>query len=385
MRPYAQDLNFNDDRSFEGVEALLDEHIRHFQRSSQSHLSFGSTVVSRKAYIEALKRLREVVKGQNPGQMAQHLAENFVAHEVYGEKGWGDVFITGYFDPVVKGSLKPNEKHFRPIYGVPENSVLIELDQFAESLPRWSAWLEQTSEQKSSGAVARGRLVRTKGVNGPSLRVRPFYSRREIDTLGLLHGQAPVLAYVDPLDSFFIQIQGSGTVELENGQTLRVGYAAQNGHPYVPIGRFLKDEIPLNEMSMQRIEQSLRSKKWTEVESVLDQNPSYVFFTPLKGEPKTSLGTQVFAGRTVATDRTYFPKGALAWLEFEEPKFSPGQEDVTPIGYEKKSRLVMDQDTGGAIRGPGRLDLYFGRGEEARKKAGVMKGRGRLFYLVPKM
>jgi membrane-bound lytic murein transglycosylase A len=134
---------------------------------------------------------------------------------------------------------------------------------------------------------------------------------------------------------------------------------------------------------MQAIDGYLRQLPEKEMRKILNKNPSYVFFRRLEGKPITSLGTEVVDGRTIATDQSFFPKGALAYMEFSKPVFE-GEASTEPSRWERTSRFVLDQDTGGAINGPYRVDLYWGSGKEAGQHAGVMKNRGRLYYLVPK-
>jgi len=191
------------------------------------------------------------------------------------------------------------------------------------------------------------------------------------------------LAWVDPIDAFFLEIQGSGVVKFPNGKELRLGYAAQNGHPYVPIGKHLIGVIPKEKITLRAIEDHLRSLPPEESRKIMNLNPSYVFFRKLQGAGLTYFGTEVSAGRTIATDQAFFPKGALAYLEFEKPNFSSAV-DAEPVSWTKTARFVFDQDTGGAIRGPHRVDLFWGKGSDAKQAAGVMKGKGRLVYMVPR-
>src|SRR5690606_10276917 len=167
------------------------------------------------------------------------------------------------------------------------------------------------------------------------------------------------------------------------GKLIRVGYGAQNGHPYVAIGQYLFDKIPREKMSQQKIESHLRSLSPEEMQNLMNMNPSYVFFLEIDTEPKAFFGTEVVPGRTIATDTRYFPKGALAYLEYEKPSFAT-PEDEEPTEFQKSSRFVLDQDTGGAIKGPHRLDLFWGSGRSAAQVSGVMRNAGRLYYLFPK-
>src|SRR5690606_6704572 len=164
---------------------------------------------------------------------------------------------------------------------------------------------------------------------------------------------------------------------------LRVGYVGQNGHSYEPIGRYLWDVIPKEQMSLQKIERHLRSLTSEQRQELFNKNPSYVFFRELDQEAVTFMGSPVVPGRTIATDHGFFPKGSLALLQFERPHFN-SPEDEEPASWQPVTRVVFDQDTGGAIRGPHRVDLFWGAGPEAKQASGVMKQKGRLVYFVPR-
>lgn len=373
--------SLKDDLAGRDFDTLLDDHVKYFKALPDfavSKLKFGPVDVLTRDYALALEALRvEVVKPNGMAKVSEFVHDHFDLYEVYGQESWGDVFMTGYFDPVIKGSSTPTHEYYRPVYRQPDDLLLLRMDEFASRFSHLSAWATATTEQKSPPGVLRGRLAH----RGTSLQVVPYWSRREIDGLGLLRGQGLEIAYVDPVDIFVLQIQGSGTIELKDGTRLRVGYAAQNGYPYVPIGKFLLQKIPKDKMSLQAIETHLRSLPPREAEELMAQNPSYVFFATNQGEPKSTIGTAVRPGRSIATDREYFPKGTLAFLEFSEPQVSAAG---LVEGLKPTSRFVMDQDTGGAIRGAGRLDLFCGEGESGKKLAGVLKNHGKLLYLVPK-
>ena len=162
-------------------------------------------------------------------------------------------------------------------------------------------------------------------------------------------------------------------------------YADKNGHRYEPVGKFMRPVIGTKKITMQRIEQALRSMSPQERDSYLFKNPSYVFFNRSDKRAITSLGVPATPGRTIAVDPRYAPKGALALLTFKKPTFSerhsPGDE---PVGHETVSRLVLDQDSGGAITGTNRVDLFWGRGDAAKQFAGVIQDNARVVYLFPK-
>jgi membrane-bound lytic murein transglycosylase A len=363
-----------DDLDFSGLVMALEANLKQLKAPGvKSELSFGPRRISNDAYVRSLEHLLKKAKEDPTGDSFRRTLDfDFEPYEVYGQEAWGQVFITSYFEPVIEGALRKSERFTQPIYGVPRDMVVIDLNTFANVPPGL--------EQRSRGSFLRGRLV--SGENKEEMpKVVSFPDRAQFDAEYAQRSE--VLAWADPIDVFFLEIQGSGVVKLKNGKELRVGYAAQNGHPYVPIGRHLSDVIPKDKITMHSIEDHLRNVPPEEARRIMNLNPSYVFFRKLSSAGITYFGSEVVAGRTIATDQSYFPKGTLAFLEFEKPKFSSSAEKE-PVSWEKVSRFVIDQDTGGAIRGPHRVDLFWGRGADAKQAAGVIKGKGRLVYFVPR-
>jgi membrane-bound lytic murein transglycosylase A len=211
-------------------------------------------------------------------------------------------------------------------------------------------------------------------------RLVPYHDRGDIDFGPGLSAEAEILGYLDdPVDVFFLHVQGSGTLVFADGERVRAGYASKNGLPYRSIGRLLLDEeiMTVDEMSMQAIKTYLHDNP-DEVERVLSHNPSYVFFRPLtaEGGPLGCFGVPVTAGRSIATDRRLFPAPTAAFLTGRIPSAAGGDKPF--------SRLVVIEDTGGAITGPGRVDLFFGAGDEAGELAGRTKHLGELYFLLPR-
>ncbi len=293
------------------------------------------------------------------------------------------VLFTGYYVPTLNGSLEPDAGYRYPLYEKPDDLVVVDLGKFnlkhqVQKLWPWLAGLPfgpQLAELKFP--ILRGRLQE----NG---KVVPYYSRTEIDYEDKLKGRDLELLWVDDeTDRFFLQIQGSGLVRLENGDTVMVGYSAANGQPYRSIGGWLIRQGLLTraEVSMPTIRAWLKTHPERR-EEVFKVNPSYVFFHKLK--TKAALGcyqVPVTAHHSIATDRKVFPGGALALVATEKPIFSPAGELT---GWRRHQQLVLNQDTGGAIKGPFRVDLYCGADQAAEQMAGVMKQHGRLFFFVPR-
>ncbi len=342
-----------------------------------STFRFAEREVSKEDYQRALLALEPELESVE--RFHAFVRENFEFYEVYGADDWGEVFATGYYDPTMKGSPKRTEKFSEPLYRTPPDMVVVDLAAYAAKNPDLEVLKQAVIEQKSRIPIWRGRLVKAEeGVP----KVIPFYERAEIVRDRPLAGKGLELAWVDPIDAFYLEIQGSGVVELP-GKKIRVGYDSQNGFPYVAIGKFLTDVIPLEEMSMQRIRAHLETLPRQQQQEIFDKNPSYVFFRKLKGLSLTFSGAEVTAGRTIASDQLFFPKGTLAFLEMELPVF-PDATAAEPTEWVPRPRWVFDQDTGGAIRGGGRIDLYMGDDTEAARMAGVMKRKGKMWYLAPK-
>lgn len=363
-----------DDLDFTNLVTALEANVKQLKAPGvKSELNFGPRQIPTELYSRALEFLLAKAKEDPSGQSFRRALESgFEHYEVYGQEDWGQVFITSYFEPVIEGALKKSGRFTQAIYGVPRDMVVVDLKTFANVPPGL--------EQRSRDSFLRGRLLSAANKDEmPKVVAFPDRARFEIES----GPRTEVLAWADPIDVFFLEIQGSGVVKLKDGKEIRLGYAAQNGHPYVAIGRHLSDVIPKDQITMHSIENHLRQVGVEEARRIMNLNPSYVFFRKLQSAGITYFGTEVVAGRTIATDQTYFPKGALAFLEFEKPKFG-SSTDAKPLAWEKASRFVIDQDTGGAIRGPHRVDLFWGRGAEAKQAAGVIKGKGRLVYFVPR-
>lgn len=354
--------NLRDALSKESFFLTLRKHINVMKTSKmvKDPMVFGSKKISKDDYIKSLESIF-----LNEERWLDWITSNFDAYEVYGKDEWGEVLATGYYEPRVEGALNPSKEFSQPLYAAPLDLVTLDLRKFAHKF----------SVGERLGQL-QGRVVNQSFI--------PYHDRQEIDVELKLKNQGLELAWVRPIDAFFIQIQGSGVVVLPDGSSMRVGYDGQNGHSYVAIGKFLTEHIPLEEMSMQKIKAHLLTLNKEEQQKILNKNPSYVFFKKLDTDALTYAGMEVSPGRTIATDLHFFPKGALAFLDIEEPVFDSA-ESIIPTKWVKVPRLVFDQDTGGAIKGGGRVDLYFGQGDSSSQKAGVMKEKARLYYLVPKL
>lgn len=295
-----------------------------------------------------------------PEALKNAIRSNFDLHEARGRDGLGDMLVTGYYQPILEGALTRTGEFRYPIYGKPKDLV--------------------ESEMVTLGGQAQAEKLIGR-LNGEELV--PYYSRHEIDGMGTLKNKGYEIAWAkDPIDVFFLHVQGSGILRLRDGSTLAVGYAGSNGRPYRSIGRVLIDrgKIPPEEVTMQRLRQYLRERP-EERDEILAQNESYIFFRFLSEGPLGSLEVPLTPGRSIATDSRIFPKGALALLVSHKPVFNvQGQL----LKWEPFARFVLNQDTGSAIKGEGRVDLFFGAGELAGQSAGLMKSSGKLFFFLGK-
>lgn len=383
MRKVSVPPVLSDDLPLDGLAKGIEDSVKRLRRSKQSTLTFGPNKVPSKDYVLCLNYLAEKIRtGVSKEELYGIINSNFDFYEVYGDKNWGEIFLTSYYEPVLQGSKRRSSRYTQPLYSTPNDLVNIHLKKYAEQVTRVSPIRDQIINPKYNLSVLAGRIAPSYH-KGTSKNIVPYYTRKEIDGRKVLEGKATKLAWVDPVDAFFLQVQGSGAVKFSNGKELRLGYASQNGRRYVSIGRLVYDQIPKEELTAHNLKSYLRSLPEKEMKKILYQNPSYIFFRKIKGRPLTHFGTEVTDGRTIATDRRFYPKGALAYMEFSKPVF-PDVRSTVPSSWDPASRFVLDQDTGGAIKGTHRVDLFWGRGDKAGQHAGVIKHWGRLYYLVPK-
>jgi membrane-bound lytic murein transglycosylase A len=355
------------------IQALKAQILYH-KKLNNEVIRFGEYQVKRVDYI---KSLEELVLNYKPDtsneELLKYIDDKFYFFAVYGDRFPADILLTSYYEPLLKGSRTPTATHYRPIYRYPDDLIEIDFGSFVTD----GAILGEAKRRFLIGKLASTKNIRENYV------LSPYFSRAEIDEKNILQNKKLEICYLDPIDAFFLQIQGSGTIEFEENDKIRVGYAGSNGRPYHSIGKFLHDIIPAQEMSADKIESYLRSLSSLEAQTVMNQNPSYVFFREITTEPITTNNTEVVAGRTLATDPKYFSKGLIAYLYFQKPYFlDEKNEENFELSWQ--GRLVIDQDTGGAIKGVRRADLFWGQGAEAKKHAGVMRHEARLYYLAPK-
>jgi membrane-bound lytic murein transglycosylase A len=348
-----------DDGDHESLRAAIRQSLAWLElQPPERALAFGPHAITAAAQRRALARLLDDLADDPPADvLAARVLRQFEPLRSVGATD-GSVLVTGYHEPVIDAATEPDPAYPTPILGVPDDLIEGALEAFD---PRFRA-------ERIFGRLEGRRLV-------------PYWTRSEIEG-GRIAARAPVLAWArDPVDVFFMEIQGSGTLRLPDGREIRVGYAAANGRAYRSIGRLLIDEgrLARETVSLQTIRAWLAAHP-QERARVLHHNESYVFFRRLDGPPLGSLGVPVTPGRSIATDGRLFPPGALAFLRTDRPR--PARDGS--LRWLPLRRFVLNQDTGGAIRGAGRVDLFWGRGADAELAAGLMKQPGDLYFLAPR-
>ena len=354
---------FRDDSAFYALEEALNRNLEYFGKISPDRsFEYGPDTYTLRDMVETQEAFLSLIsENLEPKEFRRRLKKNFKVYRAAGRAGNKKVLFTGYFEPVFEARLAPDETFRHPIYQNPDDLVKIDLSLFSH-------------EFRGKSIIAR--------IEGS--KVVPYYSRRQIAVEKALEGRDLEIAWLkDPVDVAFLQIQGSGRLELGEGKAMSVGYAGKNGHPYRPLGRYLVDKglLSMEEVSMQSIRRCLSDNPEI-VDEVLSYNPSYVFFRSLgEGPVLGNLNTPITPGRTVALDYRLFPPGALAFIKAKKPKVG---DEGEILGWEDFSRFVVNQDTGGAIRGAGRADLFWGSGPYAEVAAGHMKHEGELYVLIKK-
>ncbi|MCC7014893.1 MAG: MltA domain-containing protein [Planctomycetes bacterium] len=315
------------------------------------------------ASLEHFKRLLET--SPTPEDFDAAVAVDF---DIYKSAGWdgegGGVLFTGYCTPILEGSLTANDTYRYPLYRLPDDLV-----------------------KAKDGAIL--------GQRQADGSLAPYPTRAAIEASGHLGNKGLELVYLaDPLDAFIAHVNGSAVVRLDDGSERRFGYAGKNGREYRSLGRMLVEDgqLDADEVSLPAIRAWGESHP-EELLEYISKDDSFVFFLEIDGPPKGSLNVDVTGGRTLATDKTLFPRGAIVFVDVDVPKkrtavrtwwdelWGNEFEDYETVVYD---RFMFDQDTGGAIRTAGRADIYMGIGDEAEWTAGRMRSPGQMYYLFLK-
>ena len=314
---------------------------------------FPTAGIDHARVLRSLERFRELLfESQSAEEFERSLLAEF---QVYKSAGWdgrgGGVLFTAYCTPILRGSTTRDATYTWPLYGLPDDLV-----------------------KAADGSVL--------GWETAFGRLSAYPSRGAIEAHGMLEGRGLELVWLsDPINAYIAHVNGSAFIELEDGSMLRLGYAGKNGQPYHSLGKELEADgrIPRGQASLLAIREWAAQASPEEVADYLHRNPSYVFFTPIEGNPHGSLDVPVTGGRSLATDKTLFPRGALVFIDAATPSDAPPGTPAASF-----SQFLLDQDTGGAIRTAGRADIYLGIGPEAEERAGHVKSVGQLYYLFLK-
>jgi membrane-bound lytic murein transglycosylase A len=354
--------SLDDDADRESLRQALTQSLIYLQRGSlKKTYSLGTREISGEEIRSTLALLQELLDSKSDAlSLERELKARFNLYQLVFPNRPAALLTTGYYEATLAGSRVPSARFPFPFYRKPDDLLTIELEHFSS---------------KYKGERLVGRLLGRK--------ILPYFSRREIDQDGKLAGRGLELFWTDDrLKLFFMHIQGSGRVVLEDGVPVQLQYQATNGHPYFPIGRELirRGILKPEEVSLQRIYAYLKDHP-EEQEGILNLNPSYVFFEEAQGGPYGSLNVPLTAGRSVAMDLKIFPSGGLAWLTGVRPVFSPDNQILTWVPL---NRWVLIQDSGGAIKGPGRLDFFWGQGDQAEIAAGHQRHGGTIYFLLKK-
>lgn len=351
-----------DDLAFKDAAAAARQSLEYYKKLPQDSAFFlGTDKVTALDMAVTLQNFLLVVENESltPDQKLDRIKKNFVLYRSIGSDGKGKMLFTGYYEPLLSCRVAADETFRYPIYRKPDDIIEIDLTQFGNGF----------SKNKIFGRLDGKKII-------------PYYSREEIDQKKVLANKdLEILWCSDIVDIYVLQVQGSGKVDLGDGNVISVLYDGANGRPYKSIGKYLIDAgtIPKENMSMQTMREYLRSHP-DKVNDVLSQNQSYVFFRLDTGPSLGNIGVPLTPGRSIATDSKLFPKGALGFIATLKPLI----ENNEIKAWVPFTRFVMNQDTGGAIKGPGRVDVFFGQGPDAELIAGNLQHEGELYFLVRK-
>lgn len=348
---------FIDDLDNESLLLAIDRSLRYYDGPGRNRtFKLADRSVSAKEMKETLAAFREIVQSDMSTQLKKkRIEEAFIMIKASGENGDGSILFTGYYEPLLEGSLKRTDKYRYPLYRPPPDLVM-----------------EKASTNKM-------KISRT--VNG---RKVAYHTRREIDVDGVLRGRGLELVWVsDPVELNTLHTQGSGKIKLEDGKILTVSYAQNNGRPFSSVAHsmLMQNRIDKSDTSYRNFKVWLKGKSEQELYEILGVNERYIFFRFVDHEPVGSMGEPVTPARSIATDPDYYPQGALAFIRLRKPVFDDNYNVVKRIDF---SRFVLNQDKGSAIKGPGRVDLFCGFGPEAQATAGSLKEKGELLFLLRK-
>ena len=352
---------FVDDGDLEGLHTALTHQLSYLERlQGGDDIVIATGSYTPEELKESLAAFHNIINLDLPTVERDRLIrEQFTIYQAAGRSGSDDkeMLVTGYYEPILEGNLERKSPFIYPLYSVPDDLVV---------------------ERSASGQQ---RIGRRDAATGTILH--PYWTRAEIDSSSRLRGHE--LVYLkDRFDAFLLHVQGSGKIQLPDGEIRAVRYHGNNGHPYRSIGKLLVDRgiLSLAETDVPAIRDHLGSSTEREVAEILYHNRRYIFFDWGEGEfPDGSLGLPLTPGRSIAIDGKVLPMQTIAYLVTRRPVF---KSDGSLSHWQPLRRFVLPQDTGSAIVGTGRVDFFYGPGKYAEKAAGIMKEEGKLYFLIKK-
>jgi len=330
-----------DDLDAESLDTAIARSLEYLDKRKAAGFRFGDCDYTAADVREGLLGFRDIVRTSDKTEdRMKRIRNGFDVYKAPGSDGKGTVVFTGYYEPVLNGSLEATDRYRYPLYRAPADMT----------------------------------------ANGTAT---PYLSRREIDGGQALAGRGLEIAWVDdPVALFSLHIQGSGKIRLPDGRMLQVSFARSNNRPFRGIGRYMveKGVITPQDLSDRSIRKYLREHP-EERADIFYHNERYIFFRIVDNGPVGALGVTVTGGRTIAVDPAIYPQAGLAFIRLRKPVLNKenGRNNWVPF-----TRFVLAQDVGAAIKGPGRIDLFCGGGDEAEQVAGSLKEKGDLYFLVKK-
>jgi peptidoglycan lytic transglycosylase A len=351
---------FADDDGFRQLSQSIAMSLAYLRRlPPQTRIYFGADPYPADHLIRSLEYFDRIIQNQpSVAVLNRVIAAHFLVYRSIGRSVEKDVLFTGYYEPLLQGSLKPGPDFPVPVHSRPADLVKIDLGAFAPDLKGRSI-VGQYTGQTVVPYPTRGQLLQ----------------RADFDKI------APPLVWLkDEIDLFTLQVQGSGRVVLDTGGQFNIHYDGSNGRPYRSIGRLLIDQgrIPADKMSMQAIRDYLRQNPKV-ARDIMNHNARYIFFKKATEGPLGALGQLLTPMRSVAVDRSILPSAALAFISLPLPRVD---RSGAIEGWSPYHGFVLAQDAGGAILGPGRVDLFMGLGPAAETAASHLRHPGRLYFLV---
>ena len=353
---------FADDGNFRNLADAVSASVSYYERlPAERIILYGKDGYAAAELAVGLRRFADFLETRpSNSELAGFIRKNGSVYTHLQENRPLRIMFTGYYEPELEGRREACDTFRYPVYGRPDDLAEIRLSRFG------------IRGGEGSPHTLIGRF--------DGREVVPYFRRSEIDA-GALEGRArPIVWVSDPVALFFLHVQGSGRVVLEDGRPIHLHYAASNGLPYKSIGKYLVDtgRIDAKAVSMQSIAEYIRENP-DEREEILHHNPRYIFFTEADHGVRGCIGVPLTAGRSVALDQKVFPPGSLMFVETEKPVVNDDGEIEEWTGF---SRFALNQDTGSAIRGPRRADFFWGAGAFAEIAAGHMQHPGRMYFIA---